>query len=241
MVSPGDGVIARAAPSSATGGSTAGSPAATAGSTCAQPRPVLRLLLLRDGPPPRHRPDQRDGAQARARRPPRPADARRSRRATCPTPPGRRRTAARTGPPATASTTGIGQGFTLASPLQLAVYARASPGHRGEAAAGAQAIDGVAVPVDAGPAARHRRPRHLHTVRDGMYAVSNEGTAFRSRIADPAMLMAGKTGTSQVRDHHRRRARRGRHQERAAAVEPPRPRALRLLRALRRAALRHRR
>ena len=32
-----------------------------------------------------------------------------------------------------------------------------------------------------------------------MYAVSNEGTAYRSRIADPAMLMAGKTGTSQVR------------------------------------------
>ena len=42
-------------------------------------------------------------------------------------------------------------------------------------------------------------PRHLKTVRDGMYAVSNEGTAYRSRIADPAMLMAGKTGTSQVR------------------------------------------
>ncbi len=42
-------------------------------------------------------------------------------------------------------------------------------------------------------------PRHLHAVREGMYAVSNEGTAFRSRIVDPAMLMAGKTGTSQVR------------------------------------------
>ena len=32
-----------------------------------------------------------------------------------------------------------------------------------------------------------------------MFAVSNEGTAYRSRIVDPAMLMAGKTGTSQVR------------------------------------------
>jgi penicillin-binding protein 2 len=32
-----------------------------------------------------------------------------------------------------------------------------------------------------------------------MFAVSNGGTASRSRIADPAMSMAGKTGTSQVR------------------------------------------
>jgi penicillin-binding protein 2 len=42
-------------------------------------------------------------------------------------------------------------------------------------------------------------PDHLRVVRDGMFAVSNEGTAYRSRIEDPAMLMAGKTGTSQVR------------------------------------------
>ena len=32
-----------------------------------------------------------------------------------------------------------------------------------------------------------------------MYAVSNGGTAYRSRIVEPTMLMAGKTGTSQVR------------------------------------------
>ena len=40
----------------------------------AQPRPVLRLLLLRDGPPARPGPDQRHGAHARARRRARPAD-----------------------------------------------------------------------------------------------------------------------------------------------------------------------
>ena len=58
-------------------------------------------------------------------------------------------------------------------------------------------VGGVEVPVEP-PPALDIDPRHLRTVR-GMYAVSNEGTAYRSRIADPAMLMAGKTGTSQVR------------------------------------------
>lgn len=43
-------------------------------------------------------------------------------------------------------------------------------------------------------------PDHLRRVRDGMFAVVNDGgTAGRSRINDPAMVMAGKTGTSQVR------------------------------------------
>lgn len=40
---------------------------------------------------------------------------------------------------------------------------------------------------------------HLETIRAGMDAVVNEwGTAARSRLADPAWRMAGKTGTSQV-------------------------------------------
>jgi penicillin-binding protein 2 len=62
-----------------------------------------------------------------------------------------------------------------------------------------RAVGGEPVPVE--PAAELAiDPRHLNIVRGGMYAVSNEGgTAARSRIADPAMLMAGKTGTSQVR------------------------------------------
>jgi penicillin-binding protein 2 len=93
---------------------------------------------------------------------------------------------------------GIGQGFTLASPLQLAVMtARVASGTLVKPRL-LRAIGGVPepsvraeeLPVD---------PRFLAAVRDGMYAVSNEGTAYRSRIADPAMLMAGKTGTSQVR------------------------------------------
>ncbi len=93
---------------------------------------------------------------------------------------------------------GIGQGFTLASPLQLAVMvARLASGVALKPRI-LRAVDGVAEPVEAaGPLGIS--PAHLHAVRDGMYAVSNEGTAFRSRIVDPAMLMAGKTGTSQVR------------------------------------------
>ena len=43
---------------------------------------------------------------------------------------------------------------------------------------------------------------HLREIRRAMYAVSNSnrGTAYRSRIVDEAFRMAGKTGTSQVRN-----------------------------------------
>jgi penicillin-binding protein 2 len=93
---------------------------------------------------------------------------------------------------------GIGQGFTLASPLQLAVYvARVATGTAVKPRL-VRTVGGEPVPVE--PAESLAIPaQHLNTVRDGMYAVSNEGTAYRSRIVDPANLMAGKTGTSQVR------------------------------------------
>ena len=44
-------------------------------------------------------------------------------------------------------------------------------------------------------------PEALAAVRDAMVAVANEpgGTAFAWRITDPALAMAGKTGTAQVR------------------------------------------
>ena len=43
---------------------------------------------------------------------------------------------------------------------------------------------------------------NLRQVRRAMYAVSNDrrGTAYRSRIVEDAFRMAGKTGTSQVRN-----------------------------------------
>ena len=128
----------------------------------------------------------------------RPADAGGRRRATCPTPRGRRPTREETWTTGDSFNYGIGQGFTLASPLQLAVMtARVASGTAVKPRI-VRAIGGVPVPVEpAEPLGVVRA--HLHAVRDGMYAVSNEGTAFRSRIVDPTMPMAGKTGTSQVR------------------------------------------
>jgi penicillin-binding protein 2 len=94
---------------------------------------------------------------------------------------------------------GIGQGFSLASPLQLAIYAARIATGTAVAPRLIRAVDGVPEPVAPAPAL-DIQPELLHRVRDGMYAVSNEGTGYRSRIVDPNMLMAGKTGTSQVRN-----------------------------------------
>jgi penicillin-binding protein 2 len=45
-------------------------------------------------------------------------------------------------------------------------------------------------------------PTSLEHIRQGMFAVSNNrrGTAYRTRVVDDAMRLAGKTGTSQVRN-----------------------------------------
>ena len=93
---------------------------------------------------------------------------------------------------------GIGQGFTLASPLQLAVYVSRIASGTALKPRLVRKVDGVEMGVETAPVLEIE-PGHLNAVRGGMYAVSNEGTAYRSRIADPSMLMAGKTGTSQVR------------------------------------------
>jgi penicillin-binding protein 2 len=98
--------------------------------------------------------------------------------------------------------TGIGQGYLLATPLQLAVMvARVANGGLNIRphllrSVGPE-LKGRALPEPLG-----LDPTHLALVRDGMNAVSNEpgGTAFGSRIADlPGLALAGKTGTTQVR------------------------------------------
>ena len=94
---------------------------------------------------------------------------------------------------------GIGQGFVLTSPLQLATMtARLASGlavqprllnmidNQPTFMSGAQKLD--------------FSPKHLKLIRSGMYDVSNhpKGTAYSSRLNEKYKI-AGKTGTSQVR------------------------------------------
>jgi penicillin-binding protein 2 len=99
---------------------------------------------------------------------------------------------------------GIGQGFVLATPLQLAVMtARVASGGR------------AVVPRLVRKPPRESEPQqqdatfseiglnqaHLKIVIEGMRRVANSprGTAYRARILDKGFEMAGKSGTSQVR------------------------------------------
>ena len=95
---------------------------------------------------------------------------------------------------------GIGQGFVLASPLQLAVMtARIASGRQIQPRL-IKTINGIETELTHAEALDINE-NHLKIVRNGMIAVSNfqRGTAFRSRITEKQFQMAGKTGTSQVR------------------------------------------
>ena len=95
--------------------------------------------------------------------------------------------------------TGIGQGYMLATPLQLAVMtARLANGGKAVTPRLARVTEGSDEPeiADLGISAAS-----LKIVTEGMRRVVNSprGTAYKARIDDAAMAMAGKTGTSQVR------------------------------------------
>jgi len=94
----------------------------------------------------------------------------------------------------------IGQGFVLSSPLQLAVMTARIASGKSVMPRLAKSIDGREEPVPEWEQLGIDS-RHLDLVRDGMIDVVNKpkGTAYRSRILTEGMLMAGKTGTSQVR------------------------------------------
>ncbi|MDK3072187.1 penicillin-binding protein 2 [Sedimentitalea sp. JM2-8] len=95
----------------------------------------------------------------------------------------------------------IGQGFMLASPLQLAVMSARIATGRAVAPRLVKSIDGIEEPDGAGePLGLNEN--NLRKVRRAMFAVSNDrrGTGYRSRIIEDSMRMAGKTGTSQVRN-----------------------------------------
>jgi penicillin-binding protein 2 len=100
---------------------------------------------------------------------------------------------------------GIGQGYVLTTPLQLAVMtARIANGgleviprlvsERNES-------DGTIVRAPVIVRGLGLNPAHLRAVQEGMVGVVNHarGTARQSAITEPGMQMAGKTGTAQVR------------------------------------------
>jgi penicillin-binding protein 2 len=91
----------------------------------------------------------------------------------------------------------IGQGYVLTTPLQLAVMTARLASNR------AVLPRLLRDPLDrATPqaASLDLRPEWLDMIRRGMSEVVNDrrGTAYSSRVVDPTMAMAGKTGTSQV-------------------------------------------
>ncbi len=95
----------------------------------------------------------------------------------------------------------IGQGYVLASPLQLAVMTARIASGRAVTPRLVRMIDNQPVAVTEAPALG-LSPANLRAARGGMIAVVNgaHGTGRSARIEDPAMRMAGKSGTSQVRN-----------------------------------------
>ncbi len=98
--------------------------------------------------------------------------------------------------------TGIGQGFVLTTPLQLATMTAqiANGGYQVRPQLIHSPSDDTAEAVSE-PKSLGLTPVALALVQDGMNRVANSprGTAYRSRIKEPGMAMAGKTGTAQVR------------------------------------------
>ncbi len=96
---------------------------------------------------------------------------------------------------------GIGQGFILATPLQLAVMTArvANGGYAVKPRLVLGALEDSSVGLDLPSLGLSKAS--LDLVREGMTRVTNHprGTAFRARIRIKGMEMAGKTGTSQVR------------------------------------------
>ena len=102
---------------------------------------------------------------------------------------------------------GIGQGFLLTTPLQLAIMA-ARLVNGGKAVT--PHLTNSDLPFNSRQTANKDKPQfkdiglhppHLDLMRRAMAAVTNSpyGTAYRARISEPGFEMGGKTGTVQVR------------------------------------------
>ncbi len=95
----------------------------------------------------------------------------------------------------------IGQGYVLTSPLQQAVMTARLATGRSISPRLVKSIDGVETP-SLGGESLGLNENHLRWIRRAMYSVSNNrrGTGYGSRISEEAFQMAGKSGTSQVRN-----------------------------------------
>lgn len=95
--------------------------------------------------------------------------------------------------------TAIGQGYVLTTPLQLCVMA-ARIANGGQFVAPRLFRDRAPVSGSA-PESLGVSASAIKFVQNAMFGVCNRphGTGFKARIKEPALLMAGKTGTSQVR------------------------------------------
>ena len=95
----------------------------------------------------------------------------------------------------------IGQGYVLATPLQLAVMTARIASGKQVAPRIVHSINDQPVAVAEAPAVGVDGSK-LRAVQLGMYEVMNgaRGTGRGSRIADDTMLMCGKSGTAQVRN-----------------------------------------
>jgi penicillin-binding protein 2 len=95
----------------------------------------------------------------------------------------------------------IGQGYVLSSPLQLAVMTARIASGRQVSPRLIRMVRDQELPVPEAPPLEIP-PEYLAAVRAGMHEVVNgeHGTAKSSRIVEPTKVMAGKTGTSQVRN-----------------------------------------
>ena len=93
----------------------------------------------------------------------------------------------------------IGQGYVLASPLQLAVMAARLGTGREIHPRLIHSVDGKIQPYQADEPL-DISARNLKLIQDAMFAVSNleDGTAYGSRIDADGLQMSGKTGTAQV-------------------------------------------
>ena len=104
----------------------------------------------------------------------------------------------------------IGQGYVLTSPLQLAVMTARLATGRSVTPRLVKSVDGVETPSRGGDSLGLNE-NHLRQIRRAMYAVTNDrrGTAYGSRVISDIARIAGKTGTSQVRNISEAERRRG--------------------------------